>query len=210
MLFQNVLAVLVGLGLGLVLPSLIVQNIEKRRKRKFQNQLIDASLLLSNSLRSGLSFLQAVEVVVEEMPPPISQEFSYVIKEVQMGVSLEKSLSRLNKRMYSEDLNMLVTSILVAQKAGGDLSKIFESLVKTVRHKNKVSQQVTTLTLQSRWQGMIMMALPILFAFGMTRLNPRYFETMWHSQIGRALLIYAGISQILGIMMIRYLSKVEV
>lgn len=209
-LFQNLLAVLTGLGLGIVLPRLVVKNIEKRRKQKFQNQLIDASLLLSNSLKSGLSLLQAIEVVTEELPPPMSQEFGYVIKEIQMGVSLEEALLRLKKRMYSEGLNMMVTSILVSRETGGDLTKIFERLVSTIRQKNKIAQQVKTLTLQARWQGTIMAALPIVFAFFISRLNPHYFTAMLNSETGKALLLYALVSQVIGIIMIRHLSKVEV
>lgn len=209
-LFRNLLAVLGGMVLGFALPSIIVKNLENKRKQKFRNQLPDALLLLSSSLKSGLSFLQAIEVVVEEMPAPISQEFSVFLNENKMGVSFEDALERLNKRMYSEELNLMVTSTLVGRETGGDLSRIFERLVETIRQKNKIARQVETLTLQARWQGMIMMVLPIVFAFGISRMNPRFFDIMLHSEIGRFLLIYALISQVVGMFLIRRLSKVEV
>lgn len=209
-LFRNLLAILGGVALSFVLPSIIVKNLEKRRKEKFRNQLIDALSLLSGCLKSGLSFLQAINVVTEEMPPPMSQEFNLFLSENQMGVPFEESLARLNKRMYSEELNMMITSLLVARETGGDLTKIFERLVVTIRQKNKIARQVETLTLQARWQGMIMMALPIIFAFGILRISPHFFGTMLRSEIGKLLLIYAFISQIIGMLLIRHLSKVEV
>jgi tight adherence protein B len=209
-LFHNLLVTIAGLVLGFALPSIIVKNLENKRKQKFRNQLPDALLLLSSSLKSGLSFLQAIEVVVEEMPAPISQEFSVFLNENKMGVSFEDALERLNKRMYSEELNLMVTSTLVGRETGGDLSRIFERLVETIRQKNKIARQVETLTLQARWQGMIMMALPIVFAFGISKMNPRFFDIMLHSEIGRFLLIYALISQVVGMFLIRHLSKVEV
>jgi tight adherence protein B len=208
--FHNLLAVLAGLGLGFVLPSVIVKNLEKKRKQKFHNQLIDALLLLSSSLKSGLSFLQAIEVVVEEMPAPISQEFNLLLNENKIGVAFEESLERLNKRMYSEELNMIITSVLISRETGGDLSRIFSRLVLNIRQKNKIARQVETLTLQARWQGMIMMALPIIFAFGISRINPHFFDTMLYSETGRFLLIYAIISQVIGMIMIQRLSKVEI
>ncbi|MCM8800170.1 MAG: type II secretion system F family protein [Candidatus Omnitrophica bacterium] len=210
LILRNLLGVIIGLILGLSFPTLVVKNIEKRRKKKFRDQLIDALLLISNSLKSGLSFLQAIEVVVEEMPPPISQGFKILLNENKMGLPFEESLQRLNKKMYSEELNLMVTSILVARETGGDLSRIFERLVYTLRQKNKILRQIETLTLQARLQGMIMMVLPIIFAFGITQVNPRYFDTMLHSEIGRFLLLYAVFSQIIGMFLIRRLSKLEV
>lgn len=209
-LFKSFLAILAGIALGLILPSLIVRNLEKKRKRKFHNQLVDTLLILSNSLKSGLSFLQAIEVVVEEMPAPISQEFNLLLNENKIGIPFEDSLERLNKRMYSEELNMMVISVLVARETGGDLNKIFERLTVTIRQKKKIAQQVETLTLQARWQGMIMMALPIVFSFGVSQISPHFFDMMLKSQIGRFLLIYAVISQVIGMLMIHRFSKVEI
>ncbi|MCM8792474.1 MAG: type II secretion system F family protein [Candidatus Omnitrophica bacterium] len=210
LIFNNPVGTFAGFAFGLALPTLIVRQLELERRKKFHSQLINCLMILSSSLKSGLSLLQAIEMVVEEMPAPLSQEFTILLNENKMGLSLEESLLRLNRRMYSEDLNMLITSILVGRETGGDLGKIFERLVDTMRQKNKILQQLKTLTLQTRWQGMVMMALPILFALGISRLNPQYFQTMLNSDVGRALLLYALISQVLGIIMIRRLSKLEV
>lgn len=209
-LFQNPLAILAGIALGLALPTFIVKNLEKKRKKKFHQQLVDALLLMSSSLKSGLSFLQAIEVVVEEMGPPINQELQLFLNENKMGVPFEDALARLGKRMYSEDLNMMITTILVGRETGGDLSKIFERLVSTIRQKNKIANQVETLTMQARLQGVIMMLLPIIFAFGISQMNPRFFDIMLNSDTGRMLLGYAIISQLLGMIMIRKFSQVEV
>lgn len=209
-LYNNMFAGLGGVVLGLLLPSLVIQNLEKIRKRRFQGQLIDALLTLANCLKSGLTILQAFEVVVEEMPAPIGQEFRLLLNENKMGIPFEDSLNKLNKRMYSDELNMMVTSILVARETGGDLSTIFERLVFAIRQKNKIARQVETLTLQARWQGLIMMALPFLFAFTVFRMNPDFFDIMLGTSLGRGLLIYAVFSQIFGIFLVKRMSKVEV
>lgn len=209
-LFNNFIAGFLGLVLGIILPSLAVQILEKRRRRKFQHQLIDALLIMSSSLKSGLSLLQTIEVVIEEMPPPISQEFKLVLNATKLGIPLERAIDMLNKRMYSEELGMVVTSILVSRDTGGNLSKIFSRVVYTIRQKTKISQQVNNLTLQARWQGMIMMFLPIIFGIGAYRMSPDFFTQMLSSQTGRALLLYALFSQAIGMFMIRRLSKVEV
>ena len=204
---HNLLGLIVGAVFGFVLPSLATQRLEKMRKRKFQQQLVDTILLLSASLKSGLSILQAIEVVIEEMPAPTNQEFKLVLNAIKVGITIEESLERLKERMYSEELNMLITSILVSRETGGDLSRIFERVVNSIRQKTKVSQQLSNLTLQARWQGMIMMALPVVFSFGVYQMNRNYFSIMLNSEKGRFLLIYGVISQIVGMVIIRRLSK---
>jgi tight adherence protein B len=204
---HNFLGLIVGAVFGFVLPSLATQRLEKMRKRKFQQQLVDTIMLLSASLKSGLSILQAIEVVIEEMPAPTNQEFKLVLNAIKVGVTIEESLERLKERMYSEELNMLITSILVSRETGGDLSRIFERVVNSIRQKTKVSQQLSNLTLQARWQGMIMMALPLVFSFGIYQMNSKYFSIMLNSETGRMLLIYGVISQIVGMVIIRRFSK---
>ncbi|MGE5197151.1 MAG: type II secretion system F family protein, partial [Deltaproteobacteria bacterium] len=120
MVTRNIAAFAGGLVLGITFPSVIIKKMEAGRKEKFRNQLIDALLTVSACLKSGLSLLQAIEVIAEEMPPPISKEFNLVLNENKVGVTLEEALERLNKRLYSEELNMLVTSILVSRHTGGD------------------------------------------------------------------------------------------
>jgi len=210
LLTQNMLVVVAGFALGIILPQVIVKKMDQIRRAKFQAQLLDAVSILAGALKSGMSFLQAVEVVVDEMPPPLSHEFNLVLNENKLGMTPEETLERLNKRMYSEELNMLVTSILVVRQTGGNLSKIFENLVYTIRQKNKILQQLKNLTVQARAQGFILMFLPFIFVATVTQTTPGFFDALWHSDKGRALMIYACFSQVMGMYLLRRLSKVEV
>jgi tight adherence protein B len=183
---------------------------DKARKAKFHSQLVDGLMVLSSSLKAGLSFLQALEVLVEEMPQPISEEFGLIIKENKMGIRLEESFEKLNKRMPSEDLNLITTAILIARDTGGNLTVIFENLANSIREKTKISDQVKTLTTQGKWQGVIMSFLPIGFAAFIFKTNPEYLQLMLSSQLGRFLLIYAVISELVGMFLIQKLTKVEI
>lgn len=209
-LFKNSLLIFVGVVVGFVLPMFVIRYLERLRKRKFQGQLVDALNSLSQSLKAGLSFLQAMEAVIEEMPPPISQEFSTVIKENKMGVPFEESLEKLNKRMAIEELNMMTTAILVARETGGNLTDIFTNLSDTIRAKNRISEQVKTLTTQARLQGIIMSLLPIGFGIMIFKINPEFFDIMYQSDIGRMLLVWCVVSEIIGAVMLNQLSRVEV
>lgn len=209
-LFRNFLAVLVGITVGLILPSLRIRAMEQGRRKQFRRQLIDGLMILSSSLKGGLSLIQALEVLVEEMPPPISQEFGMVLAENKIGISLEESFAHLKKRLPSSELNQLVTAILLARETGGNLPIIFNRLVYTMRENDKINQNIQNLTLQGRLQGTIMCALPVVFAIVVYSFNPHMFDEMLNTQIGKSLLIYAVISQVIGMAMIAKISKLDI
>jgi len=196
--------------MGLVLVSFFIKFLEAARKRKFSGQLVDGLMLLSGSLKAGLSLLQAFEALAEEMPPPISQEFNLVLRENRMGVSLEDCLVKLRRRMECEDLDMIVTAVLVARETGGNLTAIFSNLVVGIRERNRLLGKVKALCVQGKLQGRIMMFLPIVFACAVYRFNPDFLTGFINDPMGRMLLIYAVISQLIGMFLIQRLSRVEI
>lgn len=208
-LFNKIIAVLIGMVLGFILPEIIIKNLEGMRKKKFQTQLIDALMTLSSSFKGGLSLLQAMEVLVEEMPPPLSQEFSLVLRENKVGVPLEESLHRLNKRIELDELELMVSSILVARETGGDLTKVFGRLANAMRDKHKLKEHITTLTLQGRIQGLVMSILPIAFIMWVLTINKHHFDIMFSSETGRIMLMVAAFLQILGMVLIHKFSKIN-
>ncbi len=201
---------LISAAFGFILPTIIIKRLDAIRRKKFQDQLSDGLMILVSSLKGGLSLLQSIGTLVEEMPAPISQEFALVLRENKLGISLDESLERLNKRMGSEDLNLIVTAISVARETGGDLPQIFAQLIFTIREKRKLLGKVTTLTVQGRLQGAVMCLLPIVFTILVYTLNPRFFNIMLQNEMGKILLVYAVISQAIGILLIRKFSQVEV
>jgi tight adherence protein B len=205
-LFRTVLGLIVGFLLGLSAPGIATKIIRQRRLRAFEAQLVDSLMILSSSLKGGLSLIQAIETLCEEMPPPISQEFSLVLQENRWGVSLEESLRKLRKRLPLESVNLLVSSVLVARETGGELTKVFSRLTETIRDNLKLKEKIYTLTLQGRLQGIIMSILPIGFAFFILRQNPDHFNIMWENELGRKLLIIAVGLQVFGIFLIKKIS----
>jgi len=197
-------------GLGILLPTIILKMKNSQRREKFRAQLDDSLMILISSLRGGLSFLQAIEVLVEEMPAPISEEFGLVLREHKMGVSLEEALDRLNKRMPSAELNLIVTATLVSRETGGDIADVFSKLAQSFRESAKVLEKVKTLTLQGKLQGVIMSLLPVVFATIVYTTNPGFLDIMFEHPIGRMLLWIAGGLQLVGSILIWRLSKVEV
>ncbi|MCM8779531.1 MAG: type II secretion system F family protein [Candidatus Omnitrophica bacterium] len=207
---HNIIFTGVFIFIGLSLPAFLIKIKQKQRQQQFNSQIIDALMLMSASLKAGLSLTQAFEELIEEMPAPISQEFGLVIKELNMGISFEEALGHLKKRMRSEDLDLIITAISIARETGGQLPAVFSKLVFTIKERQTLRGKVAALTIQAKLQGLIMSLLPVIFVMVVYRFNPEHFEFLLKDPLGKILLIYAVFSQIVGILLIMKFSKVEI
>ncbi len=202
----KLIGVIIGFVGGFVFPGFYMQMLTGKTKDKFSDQLVDALMIMSSSFRGGLSLVQAMEAVVEEMPDPINREFSTVLGENKMGVSLDEALSHLYQRMTSASLQQMITAILLARETGGNLPVIFSRIVTNIRERKKIQQNLDTLTIQGKIQGFVMTLLPIAFGYVVYTSNRRIFEHMFVSEMGRAMLIYAVVSEVIGAFLIWKIS----
>ena len=199
-----------GIIVGVIVPSLGINIYRTRRIHKFNSQILDTLMILSTSLRGGLSIIQALETVIEEMPPPTRDEIGLLVREVKVGVSLEEAFLHLLRRMPSEELELVVSAILVARETGGDLTKVLARLINTIRDRINLKETVKTLTLQGRLQGLIMSIIPIGFVIWVLRMNPHHFDIMFQTQLGRFLLILCVILQVVALILIKIFSTVRI
>lgn len=210
LLSQSIWVAAGGALVGLAVPLIVVKQMEALRRKKFASQLVDGLMVLSSSLKAGLSLLQSFETLIEEMPAPISQEFTLVVRQMHMGVTLEDAMGTLKKRMRSDELDLVVTAIMVARETGGNLTEVFFQVANTIQERNKLIGRVNALCVQGKMQGVIMSMLPILFAMFVYKVNPHFFDILLKDSLGRMLLGYAAVSQVMGIFFIRKFSKVDI
>lgn len=201
------LGIVLGVIGGIVFPGVYNKILIAQNHKKFDDQLIDALLIMSSSFRGGLSLIQAMEAVVEEMPDPINQEFSIVLGENNMGVALDEALAHLYNRQPSSAIQQTITAILLARETGGNLPAIFQRIVGVIRETRRIRGQIETLTVQGKIQGVVMSLLPVAFFSVIYGSNPQFFDHMLKSQLGRVLLIYALGSEIVGAYMIWKISS---
>ena len=209
-LLKSQIFMVLGVLIGVIIPNFILKTRYKLRIRKFNDQLLDAINMLSSCIKGGLSLLQGLEVLVEEMPVPMSQEMGLVVRENKMGIPLEECLHRLNKRLNLDELGLVINALLVARETGGELPKVFSRLTVTIRDNRKLKESIKTLTLQGRLQGIIMSFLPIAFAAWVLSVNKHHFDIMLESDIGRMLLIIAVVLQAVGMVLIRIFSTIQI
>src|SRR6266516_3991907 len=116
---------------------------------------------MSNSLRSGLSLVQSMEMISREAEPPVADEFQRVVREIGLGVGPQDALLHLVRRVDSDDLELLVTAILVQFEIGGNLSRILDSIAGTIRERVKLHGEIRTMSAQGRMSGYILSGLSL-------------------------------------------------
>src|SRR5262249_52477021 len=100
---------------GYWVPELVIIYLRRKRRAKFSEQLVDGLVLMGNGLRAGFTLLQAIDMLVEEMPAPISQEFDLIRREYRVGVELDQALRNCVARTKDADLDLMVTATQITR-----------------------------------------------------------------------------------------------
>lgn len=192
-----------------VIPRFIIESRKKERVKLFNYQLNEGVMIISNSLKAGYSFMQSVSVVVEETSDPFSKEFKKLLKEMSLGISEEDALRNLMSRMDSEDLKLIMNAILIQKDIGGNLSEILDNIGETIRERQKIQNELKTLTAQGKLSGMIVMLIPIFLGVIIYTFNKEYMILLFTTPIGLFMLAMAVFNQILGFFMIRKIVNID-
>lgn len=199
-----------GLPTGYRLPRAVVEGMWQRRIDLFEDQLLDALAFMSNGLKSGLSLLQSMGMVRDELPNPISEEFALTLSQQRLGMPLDDALINLERRIGTEDVQIIVTSINILRQSGGNLAETFDTVAYTIRERKKVSGKVKSLTAQGVAQGVIIVIMPFVLTFALWVIDPILISRLWTTAIGWGLLFLMLTLQVIGSLLIRKIVKVEV
>lgn len=202
------LAVIVFI-LGAIGPQFYINYKKENRLQQLNHQLGDALVVMANALRSGFGFQQAMDTVRREMPAPISTEFSWALREMNLGFSMEEALMNLNQRVKSEDMDMVITGIIIQRQVGGNLAEILDNISNTIRDRSNVKKQIRILTAQGRLSGMVIGILPVFLVAIMLVINPAYFDPMIKNTAGIAIIVTSVVLEIVGIFIIKKITDID-
>jgi tight adherence protein B len=195
---------------GLVFPRMYVKFRQMQRIKHIDRQLVDALMLISNSLKSGYSFQQGLELCSEESPAPISVEFKRVLMETNLGMPMDEGLDNMSERVPSEDLDLVVTAVKIQRQIGGNLSEILDRIVHTIRERIRIKGEISTLTAQGKLQGIILTLLPPALTIGIYMMDPEFMRPLFFTLMGKMLLGVAIVLQIFGAIMIKKIVDIKV
>ena len=190
--------------------SLYVQFKAKRRMKQFTDQLGDAIAMMSNAIKSGFTFQQAMDIVAKEIKGPISEEFVRALNEIQLGVTLEEALEGICQRVKDDDFEMVAMSVVIQRQVGGNLSQILDTVGETIRDRIKLKGEIKSLTAEGVISGWAIALLPVVVAAICLAMNEEYFKPLRESGLGDILLIGCIVSEIIGGLVIRWIINVKI
>ncbi|MGB4140283.1 MAG: type II secretion system F family protein [Limnochordia bacterium] len=200
---------LLALG-ALLAPSAVVKLRQKKRMHLIETQLPEVLGIIANSLKAGYSFFQAIELVSRESKPPLASEFALVNKEMNLGATTELALENMVERVGSDDLDLVVTAVLIQRQVGGNLSAILESIAETIRERIRIRGEIRSLTAQGRISGLIISVLPFLIAGFIFVVHPEYIMPLFVEPLGRIMLGMGIGGQFLAVLMIKKITNIRV
>jgi tight adherence protein B len=203
-----VLAIILGVTAGSV-PYIAVRYKASKRMQRFEELFPEAIGLIIRSLRAGHAFTTGLAMVAEEMADPVGPEFRTLYDEQNFGMPLEDALKRMAGRVQLIDVKFFVTAVLTQREAGGNLAEVLDNLTAVVRDRFKVKRQVRVVTAHARLSGTILMVLPLLCTFAMLLVAPTHMRVLWTDPSGIRMLTVAVVLQIIGVLIIRRIIRIE-
>jgi tight adherence protein B len=206
----SVLELAVAGVIGYIIPGRYVKYRIARRLRAFNNQLGDTLTLLSNAIKAGYSFAQAIDTVAKNAVPPIADEFARAVREMNLGGSPDEALQNITKRVESPDFDLVATAYSIHRTVGGNLAEILDNIAYTIRERVRIKGEIATLTAQARASGTLITFLPIVLAVFMYFVTPTYFRPMFDNFIGWILIAIGAFMIFIGNLIIRRVVAIEV
>lgn len=193
-----------------VLPNYLFLLLENRRRQAINAALPDALAQIAGAMRAGATFLTAVETLTEESSGPISQEFSLLLREQRLGLTLAEALENVAERVQTEEMDLMITAAQISRELGGNLSDIFERLSSTLRRKLEMEGKIRALTSQGKLQGWVVGLLPFFMIAALTVVEPESMRPIFTSLLGWIFLAVILMLEILGAVMIRKIVTIDV
>ncbi len=171
-------------GLALVLHIPILKIKRAMRIDKFVTQLAEFLVLITNSLRSGQTFLQGVDIASKDSPNPIGMEFRMLLKETNLGVPVETAFTNMLMRVPSEDLKIVMSAFSIQRNVGGNLADIMDQVAAMIRQRIQIQGQIKVLTTQGKLSGAIVGLLPFGLGAVIAFINYDYMSKLWTPRVG--------------------------
>lgn len=196
--------------LGSFVPSLVLRFVVQRRVSALEAQLPDTLDMIAASLQAGGALTQSFTLIARDVPAPMSEEFQQILREIEVGLSVNEALTNFANRIGSEDVDLVVTTINVQTRVGGNLVQILRTINHTIRERVRIRGEVVVLTAMQRMSAYVIGALPFLLGLAFYLLDPEYIGRLFQPGIGVALLVMSLLMTITGFIVLRNITNIEI
>lgn len=197
-------------GIAFMLPAYWLRHLGGRRTGQVSKQLPEAVTLIASAMKAGFAFQYGIGMVAEQMEPPTSEEFARVMADLNVGASVEEALYAMLARVDSEDMNLVVTAVLIQRQSGGNLAEILETVGETMRERERLTGEVKTMTAQQRFSGTVLTLWPVAILALFSLVNWHQTKLLFTTNIGLVLISAAAVGQLLGYYTIRRILDIDI
>ena len=178
---------------------------EKIRKKRIDEDMLKAIIIMNNAFKSGRTTMQAIEIVKNELEGPIGEEFKKMYVDITFGLELDVAFERFAKRIDSDDARYITASLTIMNKTGGDIVKVFSSIEKSFFNRRKLQNELKTLTASSEIMFKVLVTAPFIIFILLFALNPSFFDPLFTTQIG---FIILGLILIIFVLYVYFVKRV--
>ena len=203
-------AIIAAIGIGLVLPLLVIRSRCKKRSAALVAQLPDALDLLARGLRVGHPLNTSIAAVARDMADPIGSEFGTIFDQVSYGDDLVDAFQEFAERVGLEDVHYLAASIGIQHGTGGDLARVIQILSRVVRGRITMRRRILAISSEGRLSGMFLSALPLLI-YGFTSWSsPQYYSGVAEDPMFRPMALAVLTFTVLNFLILRKLVNFRI
>ncbi len=191
------------------IPDIFLHLSYNRKRKKVEDDLLKAIIIMNNAFQSGRNIMQAIEVVKNELDGPIQDEFKKIYLDMTYGLSIDTVFERFYERVKLEDAKYITSSLTLLNKTGGDIIKVFALIEKSFFDKKNLKNELNSLTATSRFMFKLLIFLPFIFILLIYVLNPTYFNPLFTTPFGLIVLIFTILLYVLYILVVKKVLEVD-
>jgi tight adherence protein B len=206
----RLLALMAGAAVGFVIPPIYLHMRVNKRRALMEGQLIELCDLMGSMLRSGFGASQAIATTADQLGPPLSLELRRVTDAVRLGVDVDEAFEAMNERVDAPDFTVLTTAFGIQRRTGGNLAEILDGVGETIRDRQSLRQEIKTLTAMEQSTATFAAAFPMVLTCVMLYMAPDPFQVLLTDPIGRIILGAAVTMDLIGFVVMRRITKLEV
>jgi len=207
---HNLISLVVGAVLGAAVPMATLRVLRYRRRSKLDEQLVDGLQTLASGVRAGLNLVQALELVAENLPAPISQEFAHLVREYEYGTPIEAAMSNAAGRVELPNYRLVFSALQTHRQRGGDLGETLDRIADSVREIQRLEKRIETLTAQNRAAARWMGGMPVVILAILYMIDPYGVRMLFVDDIGKILLAGIVAMNAVGFMWIRQIVNIDI
>jgi tight adherence protein B len=209
-LFSPPVALVFAVGITAGAARFYVERLRARRSEAFVAQLPDLARVLANGASAGLSLPAAVQLAARELPEPAAAEMRVVVQELRVGQPIEDALEALRDRLPSRELGVLMTTLVIQQRAGGDTVRALNELGSALEARKEVLREIRTVLSGAVFTSYIVAGIGIAGIVLLNLMSPGVMRELTSTLPGIATLIVSGVLWAIAYVLIRRATRVSV